>query len=388
MQKTRKYTQSEKTVIPTWINNYECARAWLAKMNGVKDHRALSLWHFCDWAKLNPDELLALKNSYESLAAETLLDKFCRDAVDLPESTRQVSAVAARSFFRVNYRQLQSEAGRMEIAGKHEQRSPRKQFRRQLIVRGCFNERDRAVIMVSTTSAIALETLSKLRWYHFEEDWLTQEIPHISVPSDLIKGHGKGKYRGVRQETFLTPEAKAQLIVYREEVERNFNHKWTEDDYVFLVSEGNLRPLGYQAIRILVQRIAKRAGVGFSIHDGRRIVQTALESVGCPNNWIKKVKGRKCSGEESPYSKPNIEQLRQKYREALPELEFLSESNVNVKKLNELEQKLGEKDQVIESLVRNGSELKDKMLKVEASREGMEALLKRVLDLEKKLSEK
>jgi len=36
-------------------------------------------------------------------------------------------------------------------------------------------------------------------------------------------------------------------------------------------------------------------------------------------------------------------------------------------------------------LVRNGSELKEKMQKMEGSREGLEALLSRVLELEKKL---
>jgi hypothetical protein len=74
------------------------------------------------------------------------------------------------------------------------------------------------------------------------------------------------------------------------------------------------------------------------------------------------------AGEEAPYSKPAIVQLREKYREALPELEFLSESDVNVKKLTELEAKLIGKDQVIESLVRNGEQLKEKMLKIEASK--------------------
>ena len=53
-----------------------------------------------------------------------------------------------------------------------------------------------------------------------------------------------------------------------------------------------------------------RANANFTFHDGRRIVQTALENSGCPINWIKKIKGRKVIGEEAPYSKPLIEQLR------------------------------------------------------------------------------
>jgi len=53
-----------------------------------------------------------------------------------------------------------------------------------------------------------------------------------------------------------------------------------------------------------------------------------------------------------------------------------------------LKRKLSDKDQVIEALVKNGAELKEKMQTIEGSREGIEALLKRVLELEKKLGEK
>jgi hypothetical protein len=70
--------------------------------------------------------------------------------------------------------------------------------------------------MLGSTSALALETLSRLRFFHFEENWPNQEIPHISLPSDLVKGHGKGKYRGVRQKTFITPAAKKILIEYKQ----------------------------------------------------------------------------------------------------------------------------------------------------------------------------
>ena len=65
-------------------------------------------------------------------------------------------------------------------------------------------------------------------------------------------------------------------------------------------------------------------------------MQTALESVGCPGNWIKKIKGRKCSGEEAPYSKPAIEQLRKKYAEALPELEFLQDDEGRARVIAEM----------------------------------------------------
>jgi uncharacterized coiled-coil protein SlyX len=294
--------------------------------------------------------------------------------------------MCVRGFFRANYRQLQAEAGRSMPYIQNESRTLPSKEKRLALFKACRNPRDQALVMLASTSALALETLSKLRWCHFEEDWQTQEIPHISVPSDLLKGHGKGKYRGTRQETFITPETKKILIEYRAWMEKTFNHKWTEDDHVFLSVKRNIgEPLTQRMLSKKATVLQQRATVDFTLHDGRRIVQTALENAGCPNNWIKKVKGRKCSGEEAPYSKPLIEQLREKYQAALIDLEFLSESNVNIKKLNDLESKIGEKDQVIESLVRNGSELKEKMQKMEGSREGIEALLKRVLELEKKL---
>ena len=386
VKKNLKYGFTETTIIEGWAKNYECVMNYLGKLNGRQGNVALSLYHFCKFSGLDPNQLLELKKDYNSLDAEHLLDSMANAKVPFPEKRKWHVVMCVRGFFRANYRQLQAEAGRSMPYIQNESRTLPSKEKRLALFKACRNPRDQALVMLASTSALALETLSKLRWYHFEEDWQNQEIPHISVPSDLLKGHGKGKYRGTRQETFITPETKKILIEYRAWMEKTFNHKWTEDDHVFLSVKRNIgEPLTQRMLSKKATVLQQRATVDFTLHDGRRIVQTALENAGCPNNWIKKVKGRKCSGEEAPYSKPLIEQLREKYQAALIDLEFLSESNVNIKKLNDLESKIGEKDQVIESLVRNGSELKEKMQKMEGSREGIEALLKRVLELEKKL---
>lgn len=125
------------------------------------------------------------------------------------------------------------------------------------------------------------------------------------------------------------------MIEYREWFSKTFNYFWKDDDYVFLSIRNNVgEKLSYMSVGVEVVRITKRAGIKFSIHDGRRIVQTALESVGTSPQWIRKIKGRKVSGEESPYSRPAIEQLRGKYREALGELEFLGVGSVEVNGLS------------------------------------------------------
>ena len=324
----RKYKFTQKNVLEGWAHQYPSAKAWLSKMNGAKASRAQKFFYFCDWARLNPEQLIALKEDPRSLEAEKLLDRFVAES-DYPECTKRNSSISVRSFFRCNYRQLQQEAGKMDYCPQKPHRKPDRDKLLRLYKDGCYNQRDRALICVVSCTAIALETLSKLRWSHFEPGWEQQEIPHISLPPELLKGHGKGKYRGVRQETFVTPGTKRELIKYRSYMTKKYGVLWTEDMKVFLTIEIPRSALTYYGLNRTVKNISERAGVHFSVHDGRRIVETALENVGTSRNWIQKVKGRKVRGEDAPYSQPAVEQLRAKYRAALPELEFLSMPQLN-----------------------------------------------------------
>jgi|GEM_PF-1162084 len=326
-KKNLKYGFTENSIIEGWAKNYPSVMNYLNTLHNRQGNVAMSLFHFCKWANLNPDQLLALKSDYNSLEAEKLLDNLAYAKVEFPEKRKWHVAQCVRGFFRTNYRQLQAQAGRSMPYNPSETHTVPSKEKRLALFKACRNPRDQALVMVGTCSAIALDTMSMLRWHHFEEDWQNQEIPHISLPPDLVKGHGKGKYRGVRQETFVTPETKGILMEYREWFSNTFNHKWTSDDYVFLSVKRNIaEPLSKRMISKKATILEKRAKVDFTFHDGRRITQTALENAGCPNNWIKKIKGRKVSGEEAPYSKPLIEQLRAKYKDALPDLEFLNQS--------------------------------------------------------------
>ena len=352
----RKYAETA-TSIMGWVAEHDSVQVWLSKLNGVKKKRALSLWYYCDWTGFEPANLLALKSSFENLDAERLLDKFviCNS---YPDSLKWKSVLAVRSFYRCNYRELQREAGKMEYCQVKPQRNPSKRKRLELY-QACFNPRDRALICVSLCSAIALETLSQLRWLHFEENWQAQDVPHISIPSELLKGHNKGKYRGVRQETFVTPECKRELLRYRSYMTKRHGVLWMDDMNVFLGIKKPYAPLRYQAVGNAVFRASQTAHVGFGVHDGRRIVETALENVGTPRNWIQKVKGRKVRGEDAPYSKPAIEQLRQKYREALPELEFMEQPSDFVTGLS------GDQQAAFEALVKVLDKYPDKAAKFE-----------------------
>jgi chromosome segregation ATPase len=82
------------------------------------------------------------------------------------------------------------------------------------------------------------------------------------------------------------------------------------------------------------------------------------------------------------------------YAKVEPMLNIFSNQAVGLKKITELEAKIQEKETVIKSLIQNGQqkatemdELKAKVQAIESSKPALEALLKRVLELESKLSE-
>ena len=324
-----------------WADTYEASRTYLAKINSEKEgreRRAQYIYFYCRHVGLNPDELIRLKMNSDPahyVDAERLLDGFCVDCrVDMPESAKWNISNTVRGLYTKNYHRLE-QSGKIEYSTVNSQHAPSKE-ERFLLYRCAYTPRDRIIVLIPNCSAIALETLSQLRFSMFEADWIKQEIPCIMIPGKFLKGHDKGRYRGTWQVTFLTPECKRELVAYREWYSRTFGYVWQRDSFVFLDVDGGVgRGLSRRGISAVVGALQKRSGVAFGTHDGRRVVQTALEDVNCSNNWIKKIKGRKVSGEEAPYSKPKVEQLRCKYREALGELEFLGEGYTDGKVLSE-----------------------------------------------------
>jgi hypothetical protein len=96
--------------------------------------------------------------------------------------------------------------------------------------------------------------------------------------------------------------------------------------------------------------------------------------------------------DKSPQVYP--EHFRVEYAKVEPMLNIFSNQAIGLKKFTELETKIQEKESVIQSLIQNGyqkatemDELKAKVAQIKSSKPALEALLKRVLELESKLSE-
>lgn len=314
----------ETNVLDVWATQYPSVQRWLAKLK-VKAKNAFSLYRFCEWADKQPPELLALKKNPASKEAEKLLDTFV--AAETPEFTNPVKyhiVTAVKSFYKHNYCDLARASGALTYEKARPTTMPKKEALRKLW-NWALNPRDKSLITFVNSTAVARGTIPQLKWRHIEEDWENIELPCMNIPGKLLKGGGVGRYKGVRQITFLTPEAKRDLLNYKRWLEAKMGRKLTPEDYIWLNVYAPYGQITENTLGYLMWKLPKDAGVHFSWHDARRYVQTAMETVRMPNNWIKKIKGRKVRGEEAPYSRPAIEQLRERFREAVSLLEFISE---------------------------------------------------------------
>lgn len=324
---TEKITASN--VIEHWAKNYPEVERWLSHLQ-KKGQNALALYNFCQWAKMTPPELLALKSKDPSAnEMERLLDDFC--AHEVPGFTNALTyqaSIAVRSFFRWNYKDLAKASGAVTLKKVKAYNALSKEALRKLWF-AALNPRDRALVSFTCSTAIAKESLTNLLWSHLEENWETKDLPSINIAAEFLKGHGRGRYAGVRQVTFLTHEAKRDLLNYKAWMEspQKLGRKLTLSDHIWLETCKPFRPLSYDGFGILIHALSRNAGVPFSWHDARRWVNTALEQIAISQNWAKKIRGRKLKGEENPYSQPAINQLRDKFREAVPLLEFTSETS-------------------------------------------------------------
>jgi len=329
---------TQGNVLQLWASKYPDVERWLNHLQ-QKPMNAFSLYRFCEWSKFTPSQLLQeKKNNPSANKIEKILDDFCStDDKRFTNSFKYQASIAVKSFFRWNYTDLAKASGIVTLEKKKPYNALSKEVLRKLWSR-TLNLRDRALIPFVTSTGIAKETLSNLTWSLLEQEWQTKDVPCIKIPPKLLKGHGLGRHKDVQQITFLTPEAKRALIDYKDWQEKRLGRGVKPEEHIWLDLRAPYTPLAYDALSSIMTRLSKETGVGFTLHDGRRWVTTCLEQTSINPNWIRKIRGRKIKGEENPYSQPNVEALRAKFREAASLLEFTSETSGAVEdRLKDLE---------------------------------------------------
>ncbi|MEM3640682.1 MAG: site-specific integrase [Candidatus Bathyarchaeia archaeon] len=322
-----------------FVRQHEEVKRWMRKIESelTRYRYAKHLLRYCEATEKTPKELIELKQNSKNHDAEDLLDEFVEIAqTELPITVIWNITKAVKSFYKWNYADLSSGAGKISVVKKKPYRTPDKDTLLRFMEGAEI--RDKALIAFIASTGISEGSIPELTWKHIQD--LEAEIPHIALTSAEIKGKGKGKYAGVEQHTFLTPYAKKMLLAYKEWRERKEGRKLTPQDYLFVTAKKPYAKLNTTDVYMIFHRQSRETGIHFSPHDLRRFVQTALEMARVQPNWIKKILRHKVSGEEQPYSQPKIEQLREAYRTALPYLDLSTETKIEVINLEDRKRSL------------------------------------------------
>ena len=347
------------------------------------------LKRYCDAIKKNPDELITLKleglqhpATEKEFQAETLLETYLQSD-NITASAKIGLLIAIKSFYSATRgRDLAPDVGSEFEAPESKKRSPTIEDVIELEA-AMTTQRDKFMLWFLVSCPVRAGTLRKLVWSDLKPQNDT-EVPYwINVKSDRLKGQGKGKYKGAKHVGFIHYYAAQKLEAYKQELKQR-GITYTETSPLFMAYNNN--PWGAvkggplmttsgifeRASEIAWGNLAKKR---FSIHDIRDVISTVLEKpqVKANANLAKPLTSHKPMGIEATYAnhqdsedKPNEDYLTL-FKMCLP---FL----VPQITLRTVESK----DTEIQAL-------KQRLKALEAAKPALEALLRKVEELEAKL---
>ena len=388
-----------------YCEGYSESKRWLAHYGTLKSKQTAAggLRLFCTKTGRTPTELLALRKEAE-VELFNLVEDFSNDQT-IPDEPRRTAISSVRAFFRRMWKELPSAVGSSvwSLPRKKPKRTPTAETLRTFM-QGAWHVRDKALISFMSASCVAEGSIPHLSFLNLEPQWQGEnptadfamyldhleatDMPYIKIVgkvmpdgSTTLKGGGQGKYKGVEQHTFLTPEATRLLMQYVK-WRLNTGEQLGYESPLFAVwktcasKKGD--PLQIGGVKTIFRLVTQRnpEQIHFSAHDMRRYTQNALEDARIHPNRCAKIRGRKVRGEVDPYSDPKIGQLRRDYNDAVEYLTFMeSEKVIKVEDLQK---------EVMKALKSNGA--LDELLKPIAKREGVtiEFLKKNLMQMGKK----
>jgi hypothetical protein len=270
--------------------------------------------------------------------------------------------------------------------------------------------REKAVFMVMLQGGIDRSTLSEYfnfyAWLQItkqlgSEDPENWDLSRLPVRVNLTRVKTRVEYY-----TFLSVDAVKALQQWLNVRKTLMGKPMRDGEAIFLTPQRS--PLKKESISTIFNRLAIASGLEsrkygkaseiryrFHAHELRDTFRSACTVAGVEHPVAEYMIGHsidKLGYDKSPEVYP--EHFKVEYAKVEPMLNIFSNQGVGLKKITELEAKIQEKESVIQSLIQNGhqkatemDELKAKVAQIESSKLALEALLKRVLELESKLSE-
>jgi integrase len=329
-----------------WINGFASGKTWLNKLPSrlTKEKFTGYFKFYCDAVKKDPDQLIALKveglqnvGTGKEFQAENLLENFFAECKKKPTAKLMLKN-AVFSFYKHNRRALES-----QTASNIKEETPESKKRKPTLEdltaleNVAHSARDKALIWFIASTSCRVGTVTLLKWEDLKPTE-NRNVPFVlEIESARLKGSGVGKYKGLKQITFLHKFAYEKLMAYKQEAQSEKKDKkgkilkkgytLNPDSPIFIAywNKGKTQTLSFKGINGIFDDLSLRAWGDlqkkrFSPHDLREFFQSALESANIQANMISPILAHKVKGVDQHYSSHDFKELLVKYETALPNL--------------------------------------------------------------------
>jgi len=297
--------------------------------------------------KLDPD-LAIRKIKSEEIDGIRAIDEFIDWALESrANKTVRTLYFGIRKWLEANGVELDFQKIQLPVTGrKAQQEVDRAPSREEIeIMLNYGNLLDRTLILFLTASGLRVGTALKLNWQDIDFKTFS-DIAKITVP---IKPHSHGfKVRASTNAshfiTFLTPEAKEALLEWKKDLERKGIEIKPNTPVFCYKKAGKIIRYTETAIGKRYRRLLKRCGLAtksfkwhqLHLHTLRKYFNTAMETAGVNPAYKDFMMGHIPGYLALSYFRPNLKDLANEYRKAIPHLSILK--IMHSKRLNHLEE--------------------------------------------------
>jgi integrase len=373
--------------LKSWILSFESGRQWLNKLSApiTKMQFTSYLKQYCKAVKKTPDELINLKmeglknvGTAKEWQAENLLETFFSKS-KLSKSAKLNLRNAVFSFYKHNRRDLQKQTASnvKDETPESKKRNPSLEDLKALEDKAHL-AKDKALIWFIASTSCRVGTVVLLKWEDLKPTENVNVPFSLEIESSRLKGSGVGKYKGLKQITFVHKYAYEKLEAYKKEAKLlGYDLKPESPLFIAYRQKGEIQQLSDKAINALFTNLSLMAFEDletkrFSPHDLREFFQSSLESSGMQENLICPIMAHKAKGISQSYSSHNYKELMEKYETALP---YLIPQTVEKVKA-ELEETKTEQQVQIESMkAEHKKEKEEQNKKIEELEDHFEAKL-------------
>jgi hypothetical protein len=350
-----------------WLKSFVSGKKWLEELPSKHTQRIMINYFkiYCDAVKLTPDQLLKLKRTPLEFAvmlhngkaleeineteAEDLLQTFLYEK-HLKPTANLMLRNAVFSFYKWNKRALEkTTASKIKNIPMAKNRNPTLEDI-QAMERGFITKRDKALLYFIESTSVRIGTLEKLLWKDLikTEDFLAEQrkaqnketpeekekdkklseaVPFmLELSASILKGAGIGKYKNLKQITFVHSYASKLLEDYKEEATiKGYNITPETSLFISYYQADKENPIGIsnKGINQLFDASSLRAWGDlekkrFSPHDLRSFMQSALESAKVHSSICAPIMGHVVAGVDKFYSSHGKKELLENYASALP----------------------------------------------------------------------